>query len=148
MVFYRASFHILYGGGLNKHAHSSALASPVSGDAYDQLNGFRETSLNGFHDGNLGIRVEIKGCPPRRQAKFNALKRRKANACKERLFDRKWWARQDLNLQGFPHVVLSHARLPFRHSPQSIDGQDGFIVTSSPQNGTCFNAPPVLRSYP
>ena len=29
----------------------------------------------------------------------------------------KWWARQDLNLQEFPHVVLSHARLPFRHSP-------------------------------
>jgi hypothetical protein len=29
-----------------------------------------------------------------------------------------WWARQDSNLQGFPHVVLSHARLPFRHSPK------------------------------
>ena len=29
----------------------------------------------------------------------------------------KWWARQDSNLQGLPHVVLSHARLPFRHSP-------------------------------
>ena len=23
-----------------------------------------------------------------------------------------------MNLQGFPHVVLSHARLPFRHSPE------------------------------
>ena len=32
--------------------------------------------------------------------------------------DPNWWARQDLNLQGFPHVVLSHARLPFRHSPE------------------------------
>ena len=30
----------------------------------------------------------------------------------------RWWARQDLNLQEFPHVVLSHARLPFRHAPK------------------------------
>lgn len=31
-----------------------------------------------------------------------------------------WWARQDLNLQEFPHVVLSHARLPFRHAPNLV----------------------------
>ena len=27
------------------------------------------------------------------------------------------WAREDSNLHGLPHVVLSHARIPFRHSP-------------------------------
>jgi hypothetical protein len=36
-----------------------------------------------------------------------------------------WWARQESNLQGFPHVVLSHARLPFRHSPEASRARIG-----------------------
>jgi hypothetical protein len=27
------------------------------------------------------------------------------------------WAEEDLNLHGFPHMLLRHARLPFRHPP-------------------------------
>ncbi len=32
------------------------------------------------------------------------------------------WAREDSNLHGLPHVVLSHARIPFRHSPRYAKG--------------------------
>ena len=28
------------------------------------------------------------------------------------------WAGEDLNLHEFPHMLLRHARLPFRHPPQ------------------------------
>ena len=35
---------------------------------------------------------------------------------------RRWWARQDLNLQGVLHWILSPARLPFRHVPDDASG--------------------------
>jgi hypothetical protein len=48
----------------------------------------------------------------------------------------KWWARQDLNLQGFPHVVLSHARLPFRHSPHNFVNPTRSLSESLELNGS------------
>jgi hypothetical protein len=32
----------------------------------------------------------------------------------------KWCSREDLNLHGFPHTVLSRTRLPFRHVSSAV----------------------------